>query len=79
MYSQAIQLSIFEDIQEFAMEMYKRQTWICYGCQSLCNCKKCAKGDNIDKKAKKRPKIKTVNDDNYEINQSSASQINKKS
>lgn len=36
------------------------------------------KGDNNEKKIKKRPKTKAVSDDNYEVNLYSASQINKR-
>lgn len=53
---QALQLSIYVLMKEFDMQMYKKETWICFSCQGICNCERCKKQEtgNSDKKPKKR-------------------------
>lgn len=49
------------------MQMYKKETWICFSCQDICNCDKCKRQEATasDKKTKKKqpPKNKIQGDE----------------
>ncbi|CAM5999180.1 unnamed protein product [Sphagnum balticum] len=42
--------------QEYESHMYRKDTWICYSCQEICNCEKCKRSElaSLEKKNSKR-------------------------
>lgn len=55
---QALQSCKLVFIQEFDMQMYRKDTWICFSCQEICNCPKCKRQDSASKPRKKQTRAK---------------------
>lgn len=60
------------------MQMYRKDTWICYLCQGICVCDRCKKGEGSDRKMmrKKSARSKAMGEEEVELSGSNLSQNN---
>lgn len=70
---QVLQPRNFVVIQEFDMQMYRKDTWICFSCQEICNCPKCKRQDSASKPKKKQPRPKPQGEESIELSISNIS------
>lgn len=61
------------------MQMYRKDTWICYHCQGICVCERCKKMENSTERRmirKKSGRTKMQGEEELELSGSNLSQSN---